>query len=128
MANGRCPAGQPPGQAPEGKAYRGQALHGGKSTGPRTPDGGASVARAHTTHGDNAQAGPGAKLRVLIRHGRGLARRMLLAAAAYRHLRWLPRALAARLLAYEATELHAPMHYAQFQDAPVPLGSSAPPG
>jgi hypothetical protein len=47
---------------------------------------------------------------------------MRLTGAAYRHLRWLPRALAARLLAGEATELRAPMHDAQFQDAPVSAG------
>jgi hypothetical protein len=50
MANGRCPAGR----------ARGQALHGGRSTGPRTAAGRASVARAHTTHGAYAEAGPGA--------------------------------------------------------------------
>jgi hypothetical protein len=102
MANGRCRS------------------HGGKSTGPRTPTGLANLAAANTTHGNYAQAGLGAELRVHIRHCRVVARRIRLKQAASRYLRWLPRALAARLQADEATELHAPMHYSQFQDAPVP--------
>src|SRR5271167_2795369 len=69
MANGRC------------------RLHGGKSTGPRTPEGLASVARAHTTHGDYAQAGLGAKHRVSARYGRAMARRLRLVEALTRHLR-----------------------------------------
>jgi hypothetical protein len=108
MANGRCRS------------------HGRKSTGPRTPEGRASVARANTTHGDYAQAGPGAELRVHTRWCMVVARRNRLAQALTRHLRWLPRALAERVLAYEVPELRAPMHYTQFQDAPP--GSSAPPG
>ena len=55
MANGRCRS------------------HGGKSTGPRTPEGRARVARAHTTHGKYAQVGLGAKHRLHIQylHGHG---------------------------------------------------------
>jgi hypothetical protein len=108
MANGRCRS------------------HGGKSTGPRTPEGRASVAAANTTHGNYAQAGLGAELRVHTRHCSVVARRIRLAQAAEHHLRWLPRALAERVWAYEVTELRAPVHYSQFQDAPVPPGSSAP--
>src|SRR5271166_1343561 len=109
MANRRCPAGQ----------ARGQALHGGKSTGPRTPEGRASVARAHTTHGRYAQAGLGAKHRVSTRYCRAMARRLRLADALTRHLRWLPRALAERLHAYDVPELRARVHYSQLPDAPA---------
>src|SRR5208282_216518 len=110
MPNGRC------------------RLHGGKSTGPRTPEGRASLARAHTTHGEYAEAGPGAVRRAANRYTRMLLRRSRLKIAAFNLLRGLPPALAARLLADEVTELHAPVHYAWFQDAPVPggPGSSAP--
>jgi hypothetical protein len=66
----------PPGQAPGGKAYRGQALHGGKSTGPRTPDGLASVARVHTTHGEYAEAGPSAVRRPTVARMRIIKRLM----------------------------------------------------
>jgi hypothetical protein len=45
MPNGRC------------------RMHGGRSTGPRTPDGFANLARARTTHGRYAQSGPDAELR-----------------------------------------------------------------
>src|ERR1039458_459951 len=65
MANGRC------------------RCHGGKSTGPRTPEGRASVARAHTTHGNYAQAGLGAKHRVATRQARVLMRRIRVTQAAY---------------------------------------------
>ena len=105
MANGRC------------------RCHGGKSTGPRTPEGRASVARAHTTHGNYAQAGLGAKHRVHTRYCIVIARRSRLAQALTRHLRWLPRALAERVWAYGVPELRSQVHYSQFQDAPP--GSSA---
>jgi hypothetical protein len=110
MANGRCWS------------------HGGKSTGPRTPEGLARLAAANTTHGKYAQAGLGAKLRVHIRHCRVEMRRVRLWCAADHHLRWLPRALAARVQADDVPELRAPVHYSQFQDAPVPgsPGPSAP--
>jgi hypothetical protein len=109
MANGRCRS------------------HGGKSTGPRTPEGRASVARAHTAHGQYAQAGFGAELRVATRQARVLMRRIRVTQAAYRHLRWLPRALAARLQADAAPELRAPVHYLWLLDKPVAEtpGSSA---
>jgi hypothetical protein len=54
-----------------------------------------------------------------------MARRSRLAQALTRHLRWLPRALAERVWAYDVPELHAPMHYSQFQDTPV-AGSPGP--
>jgi len=84
------------------------------------------VATANTTHGNYAQAGHGAKLRVAERQGRVLARRMRLMAAAYRNLRWLPRALAARVQADEVPELWATANYAWLLDNPVAPGSSAP--
>src|ERR1039458_125706 len=65
MANGRCRS------------------HGGKSTGPRTPEGRASVARADTAHGQYAQAGFGAELRVATRQARVLMRRIRVTQAAY---------------------------------------------
>jgi len=110
MANGRCRS------------------HGGKSTGPRTAEGRARVATANTTHGNYAQAGHGAKLRVAERQGRVLARRMRLMAAAYRNLRWLPRALAARVQADEVPELRATVNYVWLLDelAAEAAGSSAP--
>ena len=110
MANGRC------------------RCHGGKSTGPRTAEGRASAARAHTTHGNYAQAGLGAKHWVHTRYCMVMARRSRLAQALTRHLRWLPRALAERVWAYDVPELRSQVHYSQFQDVPVSPGSSAPPG
>jgi hypothetical protein len=101
MANGRCWS------------------HGGKSTGPRTPEGLARLARAHTTHGWHAQAGPEADLRRELRHARVAARRARLNGAAYDHLPWLPPGMAARLRADTATELQAPKYAAHFQDAPT---------
>jgi hypothetical protein len=101
MANGRCRS------------------HGGKSTGPRTAEGLARLATANTTHGNYAQAGLGAEHRISVRQGRVLARRTQLACAASLYLRWLPRALAARLQAYEVPELRAPVHYAWLLDKPV---------
>src|SRR5271165_4863797 len=111
MANGRCRS------------------HGDKSTGPRTPEGRASVARAHTTHGRYAQAGPGAKHRVHTRYCRAMARRLRLVDALTRHLRWLPRALAERLHAYDVPELRARVHYSQLPDAPAgPSAQGQAPG
>jgi hypothetical protein len=101
MANGRC------------------RMHGGKSTGPRTPEGLARLARAHTTHGWCAQAGPEADLRRELRHARVAARRARLNGAAYDHLPWLPPGMAARLRADTVTELQAPKYCAQFRDAPT---------
>jgi len=112
MANGRCPAGQPPatsappgqppGQAPGGKAYRWQAQvgkayrrqtpHGGTSTGARTPEGLASLARAHTRHGDW-----GAAARAQHRAQRTVIIRPLVIAAAMRLRPYLPRELKARM-------------------------------
>src|SRR5208282_2016736 len=99
MPNGRC------------------RMHGGKSTGPRTPAGFASLARAHTTHGLYAQSGPEAELRAEIHHARVVARRERLNGAAFDLLPWLPPAFAARLRADTATELPALPCYARLQTA-----------
>src|SRR5208282_6011793 len=100
MANGRC------------------RCHGGKSTGPRTPEGRASVARAHTTQGKYTQAALGTQHWVHDRYCVVTARRSRLMQALTRHLRWLPRALAERIWAYDVPELRAPAHYTQLQGAP----------
>jgi hypothetical protein len=107
MANGRC------------------RLHGGKSTGPRTAEGLARLAAANTTHGDCAQAGHGAKLRVADKHHRVLARRARLKVAAYKYLPWLPRAFAARLLGDAPMELDALVQYPWFPDGRVAEGPGA---
>jgi hypothetical protein len=118
MPNGRC------------------RMHGGKSTGPRTPAGFASLARARTTHGLYAQSGRQADLRALIHHVRVFDRRARLNHAAFDLMPWLPPAFAARLLADTATELHAPALGAKLQavltaGAPKPTDPPAtlqPPG
>src|SRR5580658_7326866 len=97
MPNGRC------------------RMHGGKSTGPRTPAGFASLARARTTHGKHAQSGPQADLRAAIHHVRVFDRRARLNGAAFDLLPWLPPAFAARLRADTATELHPPAGGARLQ-------------
>ena len=107
MPNGRC------------------RMHGGKSTGPRTPDGFAGLARARTTHGKYAQAGPQADQRAVFHHVRVFDRRARLNGAAFDLLPWLPPAFATRLRADTATELHAPALGARLQallaaDAPKP--------
>ena len=101
MPNGRC------------------RMHGGRSTGPRTPDGFANLARARTTHGLYAQSGPDAELRAEIRHARIVNRRARLNGVAFDYLPWLPPALAARLRADTATELQAPIYYARLKAAPA---------
>ncbi len=101
MPNGRC------------------RMHGGKSTGPRTPEGFASLARARTTHGLYAQSAPAAELRAQIHHARVAARRLRMNGAAFDLLPWLPPAFAARLRADTATELHAPTDDARRQTAPA---------
>ena len=108
MANGRCRS------------------HGGKSTGPRTAEGRASVGRAHTTHGKYTQATLGTKDWVHTRYCRVMARRFRLAQALTRHLRWLPRALAERVRAFDVPELRAPARYTQFQDAPPEPSAPGP--
>ena len=109
MPNGRC------------------RMHGGKSTGPRTAEGLANLARTHTTHGGYAQTGPEAEQQAKIRHGRVVARRARLNGAAYDLLPWLPPALSARLRADTAIELYAPKHKAWFHAASVapPAGPDA---
>jgi hypothetical protein len=103
MPNGRC------------------RMHGGKSTGPRTPEGFANLARAHTTHGLYAQSGPDAELRAEIRHARIVNQRVRLNGTAFDHLPWLPPALAARLRADTATELHAPVYPTHPQPTPASI-------
>jgi hypothetical protein len=113
MANGRC------------------RLHGGTSTGWRTPEGLARLAAARTTHGDYAQAGHGAELRAMTRHANVANRRARLTIAAHKYLPWLPAAFAARLRADEARELDATVHHSNFACAPAAdsaPGSVAPPG
>jgi len=51
-------------------------------------------------------------------------RRDRLIQALLRHVRWLPRALAERVWAFDIQELRSPTHYTQLRDAPP--GSSAP--
>ncbi len=106
MPNGRC------------------RLHGGKSTGPRTPAGLASLARARTTHGRFAQSGPAAELRAEIHHGGVVARHVRLNGAAFDLLSWLPPAFAARLRTDTTTELQAPRYDAWF---PTPLAAAPKP-
>ena len=77
MANGRCRS------------------HGGKSTGPRTPEGLASVARAHTTHG--LYGASGAPRRAEQRYRRTLLVRSRLLAKATRLQAHLRPEMAARL-------------------------------
>ncbi len=79
----RCPAGQ----------ARGQAPHGGRSTGPRSPEGLASLRAAHTVHG-----GYSAEVRALNRHDLTALRRGRVGNAAVRHIDRLPPDLAARLM------------------------------
>ena len=105
MPNGRC------------------RMHGGKSTGPRTTQGLANLASAHTTHGRYAQTGPDAELREQIRHARVVSRRASLNGTAFSLLPWLPPAFSARLRADTATELYAPNYNAWFHAvlaAPTP--------
>jgi hypothetical protein len=101
MPNGRC------------------RMHGGKSTGPRTSAGLANLAKAHTTHGRYAQTGPDAEFEAKVRHGKVLARRVRLNAAAFDLLPWLPPAFSARLSADTATELQPPNCNAWFHAASV---------
>jgi hypothetical protein len=88
MKNGRC------------------RIHGGKSTGPRTPEGLARLAAAHTTHRDYCAG----ELRDSLRHNKKLCRRMRITIAAQSLRAWLPLALAARLATAPA-ELWPPPHY-----------------
>ena len=87
MANGRC------------------RIHGGASTGPRTPKGLASLAAAHTTGGTYAAANW-----IRDRYSRVLACRIRLFCAAKLLRAYLPPALAARL-ATTPPEFMPPVHY-----------------
>jgi len=92
MPNGRC------------------RLHGGKSTGPRTPEGKARTVAAHTTHGWFAESG--APKRALQRYTRSLIVRIDLTDRATLLQEYLPPGMARRL--DEAPpELHAPKHPSQ---------------
>jgi len=82
-------------------------MHGGKSTGPRTPEGLARLAAARTTHGDYSAAERAGRC-----HVRALVVRSRLLAKAYVHAAWLPPALQARL-ADGPVELRAPKHPSQ---------------
>ena len=77
MANGRC------------------RMHGGRSTGPRTPEGKAARTAAHTTHGHRA-----APQRKALRATRTLVSRMRLYAAVLRLGRYVPAEMMARLAQY----------------------------
>jgi nicotinate-nucleotide--dimethylbenzimidazole phosphoribosyltransferase len=74
----RCPAG----------LARGQAPHGGRSTGPRTPEGRARIAAAHTRHSPASRA--------RTHHIQSLTRRCRVFRDALEHLDRLPPDLAAR--------------------------------
>ncbi len=89
MANGRC------------------RTHGGKCTGPRTPEGKARSIAAHTTHGRATAA-----KRAMQRYVSTLSTRMRLFGAALRLREYLPAEMAARL-ALGPAELKAPDHPSQ---------------
>ena len=94
MANGRC------------------KNHGGKCTGPRTPEGLARLATARTKHGDH-----GAAWRAIHRYQRTLIVRSLLFAAAYLLRAYLPPEIAARVAA-AGTDIPSPSHYSNGPVAP----------
>jgi hypothetical protein len=94
MANGRC------------------RMHGGGSTGPRTPEGLARLAAAHTKHGND-----GAAWRAVRRYQRSLIVRSWLLAGAFRFGPYLPPDLAARMR-LGASDLASPPHYS---NVPVTL-------
>ena len=104
MANGRC------------------RMHGGRCTGPRTPEGMARMTAAHTTHGKYAMVG--APQRAEQRYIRTLIVRSRLTCAAKRLQAHLPPGMAARL-ALDPPELKAPMHPSQVAFA---LRQAAMPG
>jgi hypothetical protein len=89
MANGRC------------------LRHGGRSTGPRTPQGMARMAAAHTTHGRYSAAG--APQRANHRHVRTIIVRLHLLATATLLQEHLPPQMALRL-DQGAPELYGPKH------------------
>jgi hypothetical protein len=109
MPNGRC------------------RMHGGRSTGPRTPEGLARMIAANTTHGMCGMAG--AAQRAQQRYVRTLAARIRLTCAAVRLRAYLPPEMAARL-GQNPPELRAPMHLSQeafeWQAATLPCNGLAP--
>jgi hypothetical protein len=92
MKNGRC------------------RLHGGKSTGPRTAEGMARMAAAHTTHGKHTDAG--APERTMRRHVRTIVTRVRLACAVTKARAYLTPEMAAELEQGPAT-LWVPKHPSQ---------------
>ena len=119
MPNGRC------------------RIHGGKSTGPRTQEGMARMAAAHTTHGRHSASG--APKRAMRQFFRAAIARAALLAEATRLLAYLPPEMAARLLAYLPPEMAArldeyppelsvrthPAHVAYEAAAGLAVGSTA---
>jgi hypothetical protein len=79
-------------------------MHGGKCTGPRTPEGLARLAAARTKHGNH-----GAALRAMHRYQRTVIVRSPLLAAAYQFGPYLPPDIAARMR-LGASELAPPPH------------------
>ena len=92
MANGRC------------------RLHGGRSTGPRTPEGMARMIAAKTTHGK--YAGASAPRRAEWRYVRAFSARIRLSTTAFDLQAYLPPAMATRLDQCPP-ELSAPKHSSQ---------------
>jgi len=92
MANGRC------------------RLHGGRSTGPRTPEGMARMIAAKTTHGK--YAGASAPRRAEWRYVRAFTARIRLSTTAFDLQAYLPPAMATRLDQCPP-ELSAPKHSSQ---------------
>ncbi len=106
MANGRC------------------RMHGGRSTGPRTPEGKASRTAAHTTHGHRA-----APQRKALRAARTLVRRMRLFVAAVRLQQYMPVEMAAQLVRYPLAFLppEKPSHVVVVPNAPRTPCTCLPP-
>jgi hypothetical protein len=89
-------------------------LHGGKCTGPRTPDGKTAVIDAHTKHGNYA-----APARATNLHARTVSKRNRLVYAARSVWAFLPPEMAARLDQVPA-ELWAPVHPSNLPFVQIP--------
>jgi len=109
MTNGRC------------------RFHGGKSTGPRTPEGMARMAAAHTTHGRHSASG--APRRAAHRYLRTMIERARLLETATLLQEHLPPRMAARL-DRDPPELRAPKHPSQvaFESATRSTSCNVRPG